>query len=120
MKKPERFIYSTPFLVVVGLITLSVVSGAWNMYEKAQITEENLSKVEKAYAELQKRESGLVANVQQLQTPFGVEAEIRNKYGYVKDGEEVVVIVNEPIENGDASTTVKTKKSLWKKIGDMF
>jgi cell division protein FtsB len=120
IKKPERFIYSTPFLIVVGLITLSMVSGAWKMYEKAKVTEENLSKVDKVYVELQKRESGLVANVQQLQTSFGVEAEVRNKYGYVKKGEEVVVIVNEPIKNGEASTTSEIKKGFWKKVGEMF
>lgn len=120
IKKPERLIYTTPFLVIAGLITLSILSGTWKMYEKAKVTEENLSKVDTVYTELQKRESDLVANVQQLQTPFGIETEIRNKYGFVKDGEEVVVIVDKPIEDEAASTTVESKKSFWRKIGDWF
>lgn len=120
LTKSEPFVFSTPFLIVVGLITLSVISGAWGMYEKAKVTQENLQKIKEVYAESQTREQRLAAHVEQLQTPFGIETEIRNKYGFVKKGEEVVVVVDELNKDDNASTTVGSHKSLWRKIADLF
>ena len=119
-KKGTRHIaFSLPVLAAVGIAAIFMLVGTWHIYQKEQLTRGNLEKVTGVYNELQKREKDLSASVDSLQTTFGIESEIRGKFGFVKEGEEMVVLVDEPnkkSENGE----VPKKKSFWQKLKDIF
>ncbi len=70
---------------------------------------------------LQKREKNLLSELNKLNTERGIEGELRKKFGIVKDGEEVVVIVeptgNNSTKNGDVK---KNKKGFFQKVLSLF
>ena len=59
-----------------------------------------------AFTKLQKREASLKAKIEALETERGIEEEIRNKFGFAKEGEEVIVIVEPPTTVATSSTRV--------------
>ncbi len=63
------------------------------------------------------RKEYLESSIGRLNTDFGIEQEVREKFGVAKEGEEVVVIVGEGDEEGGNSIQ---KNSLWIRIKDFF
>ena len=61
--------------------------------------------------QLKQREYNLKEKVQALKTERGVEEEVRNKFGFVKEGEEVIVIVEPPI--GAATGSIKEDRGTF-------
>jgi cell division protein FtsB len=113
-RKVKRLIYSRLTLVILLIILVLMLRSVWGVYEKAQLTKENLNKTTNDLAGLKEREQILSAEIEQLKTNSGVEKEIREKYGLVKPGEEVIVIVN---KNDDLiSDSDLDDLSFWQKI----
>lgn len=88
------------------------------MYAKASLTEKNQQEAEAVYENEKTRENELTAKINRLQTESGIEEEIRNTYGYIREGEEMVMVV-------DGETPVNKEKeteerSLWTRIKDWF
>ncbi len=50
-----------------------------------------------AFEKLKNREKNIEDKVHALQTERGIEDEIRNTFGFVKEGEDVVIIVEPPL-----------------------
>ncbi|MBI2048247.1 MAG: septum formation initiator family protein [Parcubacteria group bacterium] len=48
------------------------------------------------FEKLQNREKSIKNRIESLSTERGIEEEIRNKFGFIKEGEEVVIIVEPP------------------------
>ncbi|MCK5592317.1 MAG: septum formation initiator family protein [Candidatus Pacebacteria bacterium] len=120
-RQVQKVLFSLPMFVVLGGITVSMAVSVWNIKEKAQITQNNLQKITETYEELYAREVELAASVKTLRTSFGVESEIRDMYGLVKEGEEVIVIVdekNKKEENDEIETEIQ--ESLWSRVLKIF
>ena len=120
-KQVQRMLFSLPMLIVLSGITVAMSVSVWNIREKAQITQNNLQKITETYEELYAREAELAASVKTLRTPFGVESEIRDTYGLVKEGEEIVVIVgekNKKEENDEVE--IEIQESLWSRVLKIF
>lgn len=115
----RRAVYSWPMIVFLGVLTVVVLVGAGNIYQKSQITKGNLDETTALYEELSAREAELMAGVRSLETDFGVEAEIRDKFGLVRDGEEVVVVIDGEGAN-EQNTEVVQKKGWFKRFLDIF
>jgi cell division protein FtsB len=113
-RKVKRLLYSRLTLVVLLLIIAWLLKSVWGVYEKQQYTKGNLEKTNADLAELKGREQMLSSEIEWLKTESGTEAEIRDKYGLVKPGEEVIVIV----DKGGSNTTDSDldKRSFWQKI----
>jgi len=119
-EKIKNMIFSVPSLAILGFVCLLTISSTWNIYKKSQDTENNLATATKTYDELKARESELTGKIDSLKTPLGVEREIREKFGFVKEGEEVVTIIDTPQKEKEDNSDVTEKKSLWQKIKDWF
>jgi len=50
---------------------------------------------EEKIQELQKEKAELLSNINQLKTDKGMEASIREKFGLAKEGEDMVVVVDD-------------------------
>ena len=89
----------------------------WNIYTKARDTQTNLDTITSSYEEMYQREQELAASVEAFDTSFGIETEIRDKYGLVKEGEEVVVIVeDESLQDVEQ----EQEKGWWEKLKGLF
>lgn len=100
-------------LILTGLIVVLVVflRATWGLYRKSQMARENLQASALRMAKLEERRVVLQGKIERLKTPRGIEEEIRNNYPMVKEGEQVINIVENEVKG--ATTTPLTKKSWW-------
>jgi cell division protein FtsB len=98
MRQLKRRIYSYPTLAILVILLLFALQNVWSVGQKALQTEAVAQEAAAGLAELEEREARLTEQIEELKTPFGVEAEIREKYGYVKEGEEMVVVTDARVE----------------------
>ncbi|MFA6254041.1 MAG: septum formation initiator family protein [Candidatus Paceibacterota bacterium] len=99
-------------LILLGLVVvlLVVTKATWSLYRKNQMAIENLRSSTERMAKLTEREATLHDKLERLKTARGVEEEIRNNFPVVKEGEQVINIVE---EGSVPTTTATTSKSWW-------
>ena len=93
--KWKRLLESKLALYALGLF---VVFFAWNVFGfvgKMEDTIKNRKIAEAKVAGLRAQKESLSIDVERLQTDTGVEETIRDKFGLVKEGEDVIVVVDE-------------------------
>ena len=90
---------SKPALVFLGIVVLFFAWSVFGLVGKMRETVENKKRAEEKIIELQKSKEKLSADISKLETEEGVEASIREKFGWVKEGEGVIVVVED--ENAD-------------------
>ena len=113
-RKVKRFMYSRITLVILLVIILLLLKSVWNVYEKESLTRDNLDKTASDLQGLKDREQMLSTEIDRLKTTSGTEAEIREKYGLVKPGEEVILIVDKNSSSTDDISPIEP--SFWQKI----
>ena len=69
-------------------------------------------------AEFEDQKESLEADLEKLQTDFGVEYEIRSRFPVVKEGEDMVVFVQN--ESGNSEKNDLSNESLWQKLKNLF
>lgn len=86
---------SRPVLVFLGVLVLFFAWSEIGFLAKMQMTRENRKLVENKVNELKKEKEKLSSDISKLSTEDGVEESIRTKFGFAKDGEGVIVIVDD-------------------------
>jgi cell division protein FtsB len=117
-RKLRSFLYSKTTMVILVIFIVLAVNAVWGVYKKQRLTKENLAQTATTFDSLQAREKMLSSEIEKLKTEAGKEEEIREKYGLVKPGEEVIVVVND--SDNDNLDQDSTQNSFWKKIKDWF
>lgn len=85
---------SKPVLVLLVILLFAFAWSIAGFMSKMKQTSENRKLAEQKLSKLESDKAQLSANIAKLNTEDGVEASIRDKYGYVKEGEELIVIVD--------------------------
>ncbi len=98
-KKVKEILYSRFMIIILLAIFLFFVSGAWDVYKKASFSGYNKMVAEKKLNILKNKKESLISKIDELKTERGVETKIRSKFGLVKKGEEVVVVVDKNSKN---------------------
>ena len=117
-RKIKSFLSSKITLVVLIIVIGFFFNAVWNLYQKQDITKDNLSKSAAIYENLRSREKMLSLEVEKLKTTEGKEEEIREKYGLVKPGEEVIVVVDK--DESAQNISVHSENSFWDKVKSWF
>ncbi|MEK7179260.1 MAG: septum formation initiator family protein [Patescibacteria group bacterium] len=94
----RRLIYSPAAFAVFLLILLYAGYAAWNAWETYSETRRGTAVALRDYESLKAREERIKRDLARLETTEGVEEEIRNKFGFVKEGEGVVRIIEPPVQ----------------------
>lgn len=116
-KKYRRFLFSKVGIVIVLVLTVLVSRAAWNVYEKERMTRAKVVGAEYELEELKEREAELERDLALFATSEGIEEEIRDTYGFAKEGEEVLIILEE--EENTAGFT-QSKPTLWQRFLSLF
>jgi cell division protein FtsB len=96
----------TILLVLAGGMLVS----AYGRYQIAKDMENRRVTVEKELAELLTRKAELEKDVRYLEGERGIEAEMRRQFDVAKAGEQVVIIVEDPVvENTITELSTSTK-----------
>lgn len=88
-------LYSKVTLGVLFIVALLFAHGVWGVYTKAYLASERRTHAESELEELLEKQESLTEGIRRLETERGIEEEIREKYRMVKEGEEMVVIIDE-------------------------
>lgn len=116
-KKRFRKILYSPFTLIILFIVFAILcKGVWGVYNKSQLSLENLERERKELEKLSVREKNLASSIDYLKTEQGIEDEIRTKFRVVKEGEKVVVIVDNQVPTTTTSTIATSTPSFWYKV----
>jgi cell division protein FtsB len=119
-KRIRRAAYSWPTLIGLVAVLGLLVNATWGVYGKYLDTSRNEALAEKDEVTLRARAEALSANIARLSTEQGKEEEIRNKYGFTKPGEGVIVIVDEEASSTSTSTPESSWSSFWEAVKGIF
>lgn len=117
--QPEHFkkiLYSLPVSIILAIICFMMLFSVIGMIGKYRDVLHKKKVAETDLANLQKRQETLDNQVKQLDTPFGKESVIREKFGVAKDGEGVIMIVeDQPKQTVENQSLLSSLRSLFKK-----
>ena len=100
---------SKPVLFVLFLVVLAFAWSVFGFMGKMSDTRKNRQLVQARVAELQKEHGRLSADISKLSTEEGMEHSIREKFGFAKEGEELIVVVEDQSKKGEE----EKKNSRW-------
>ena len=100
--------------LVLLLITIAAAKAALDMYGRLRTSSTGQQEAQAQLQDLQKQEAGVSASVQELSSPRGQEALMREHYGVVRPGEGVIQIVH----NAPTSTPSNSSSGGW--FGGLF
>lgn len=117
--KVKKRVYSKTVLFGLFLFLILITKGVFSVYAKERDSREEMERILKQKQELQVRLDTMNGHNELLKTEAGVEAEIRNKFDVVRQGEEVVVIVDKEIPMIEADKRGVMKK-FWDSVVNVF
>lgn len=122
IKKRNKFgkiIYSWPILILLAALIILAGKNVFEVYKNEHTSRLNREKSEKVLMSLEERNDFIVSGIETLRTEKGIEAEIRNKFRVVKEGEQLAVIINSDKDKNKKSDIIETE-TIWTKIWNFF
>ncbi len=89
---------SRPVLAFLGVLVLFFAWGVVGFMNKMIDTSRNKKIAEDKVAQLEQSKAKLSADINKLNTPAGKEESIREKFGLAKEGEGLIVVVDDKTE----------------------
>jgi cell division protein FtsB len=120
-RKIRRVMYSKPLIGFMVLLTLVMLRSVYERYTVEQEMEAKLEARAHELETLRSRAALLEGKVEHLKNERGIEEELRSRFDVVKEGEQVVIIVDDTeateAEGGDAATPEESvSESFFKKL----
>jgi len=85
----------SPITLIALIILFGLMShAAWNVYSHERLASAELARSQADFDDLQEQKEALTQKIAHLSTEDGVEAELREKYRAVREGESVAVIID--------------------------
>lgn len=113
--KISKILISWPFIIILFVIVVIFIINLFSFSRKMQESIKNKEIVEQRIIEINKNKEKLQNNIKKLQSENGIEENIRENFGLIKEGEGVVVIVDNKNE-----VVPKEESTFWTKIRDLF
>ena len=113
-----QLLYSKITIGILFILLFFTMSAAWGVYEKYSETKDKRYIAQSAYDKLETRENNIKNELELLKTDRGVEEKIRAEFGFVKEGEEVIVIIDPHKEQQNNIYIPKQSlfSSVWRSI----
>ncbi len=112
-KKRRDILYSFWSVFFLILLLFLLLKGVVNIYIKSRESSLLKKEAEIKLSDLEKRYSDLESDIAHLSTEEGIEEELRTKFGVVKPGEKVIVVVKDEVVS-----TTPPSLPVYKKIID--
>lgn len=94
-KRWRNILQSKPVLILLAIFTLFLAWSVLGLWGKMSVTGKSKRLTENKVAELQEQKQKLSADIEKLETEAGIEENIRAQLGLAREGESVVIIVDE-------------------------
>ena len=112
-RKARRLMYHRVTLILLAILVLFAIHSTWIVYQKKRTSQEMKDVSLRNVEELRLRDEELKLRIERLQTPPGIEEEIRSKFTVAKGGESMVIIVDDQSQN---MSTTSQKTGFWQKV----
>jgi cell division protein FtsB len=121
-RKIKSLLYSK--VVIFGLFLIAIVTSV-AVYDRYVVAEEMEQKLEAKQAELshlKQRAQALESKVKYLEDERGIEEELRNRFDVAREGEQVVVLIDQKktgneeassVPNSIVPESIPTEVSFW-------
>lgn len=118
----KKRLYGSTVRIILIIVLIFLIKPTWNIYKKSRESEENLRRAEQELKTLEKREEEISKNLESIKSEEGRDEEIRSKLGVAKEGETVVVIVEdkEPAPQPAAVEEAGAFLRFWSRITSLF
>ena len=103
-RKIRSVMYHKATLVSLFLLVVLFAHSTWVVYQKKRASSELKNTSLVAVVTLEARDRELNSKIQTLETEPGIEAEIRSKFTVAKNGENMVVVVEDTATPNSTST----------------
>ena len=115
-RKIKRILYSKLSVGVLCIVALVLIKSAISAYAKYRMSDKAYQETTREYTDLVARKAQLESDIARLGTREGVEADIRTKFGMVKDGEQILILV----DRGTTSQPIPSKASAFDALKSLF
>jgi len=114
-RRLKRRLYSLPVIVVLALLCVFSVKGAYSIIKKERESAKEAEALKLKFEGLGEREKFLEEEIRRLGTVGGIEQEIKSKFNVAQSGEYVALIVDD--SSGEATTTPENLH-WWERLWD--
>jgi cell division protein FtsB len=118
-QKIKSRIYSKYTIAFLFIVLALLVNGTWGIFQKMTESKGKLEASEDRYESVKKRHEALDSQIKHLGTETGLEEEIRTRYNLSREGENVIVLVDNKDINDDSNAN-KDKGGFWSKMSSWF
>ncbi|MEX2052363.1 MAG: septum formation initiator family protein [Candidatus Paceibacterota bacterium] len=113
----KRFFESWPVLIFLAIATIFFTWQIIDFFGKLRDTRYNRQTAEDRLTALKESKQNLSDSIESLKTPEGIDESIRNKFGLAKEGEGVIIIVEDQnAQKKSDSDDGNWFSNLWGKI----
>lgn len=123
-RKLRRILYSRTAIIVVFLLALLLSRSAYERFKVERDMATRLLERTNEYEELKSRAALLESKVSHLENERGIEEEIRSRFDVAKEGEQVVVIIDDSkeavVDKDEGTVSGSEEKSLFERIEAWF
>jgi len=120
-RKLKHVLHSKPFLVMMLIPVGFVGFAAHNAYEAQVAATERRAELSDDLAALLVRTQALEEDIEALSDEHGIERALRQRYEVAREGEEVIVLIEEEGEEVELEIEhTATKPSAWQRFLELF
>ncbi len=114
----KRLLHSRYMLAVLGIILVLCVRGVWGAYIKYEKSKDMAGRMKADLTALNEREISLNQSIDALRTDEGKEREARDRFGVVKEGEKMIVLVDNAPKSEFVATS--SREGFWDRFLGFF
>ena len=115
-RRVRKLLHSRYAIVALVIIIFLLVQAVWGIYIKFEKSKVFAEKAQADLTTLQNREKTLAKSIESLSTEEGKEKELRDRFGVVKSGEKMIILVDDPVDVKPSANDLND--SWWHKILD--
>jgi cell division protein FtsB len=119
-RKFENFFYTRTAVVILALVAVLFGLSVISVFEKRHEAAQNAHEAEYEVQTLSARQAKTEQSIKTLNTDAGVEEAIRNKYRAAKDGEGLVVIMDQSQTETVRAPQPQVPQTWWQKFISFF
>ena len=114
----RKILYAPVTLIVLVVLFVVALRAAIGAYQNERQNHMVFEAEQREFTELSNREAFLSVEMARLQSPRGMEEELRNQFPVAKEGENMVIIVEPEVQG---STTVSSGAGgFWAAVFNFF
>lgn len=117
-RKIKKLLHSRYAIAVLAIVIIFLGRAVWGIYIKYERSKEINERVKADFAELSAREASLNRAISDLGSEEGREREVRDRFGVVKEGERMIVLVDG--DETDAAMPKSAKKGILSRFWGFF